>query len=59
MEMGEPSFCSREKDGNPMEEMENHILILTVNDLKQGPRSLKKLWFGRPGIGVRANFYQA
>lgn len=42
-ETGNHLFVVVEKDGKPLEEIENRILILTTSDLKQGARNMKHL----------------
>lgn len=42
-ETGNHLYVVVEKDGEPMEKIENRILILTTSDLKQGARNMKHL----------------
>ena len=42
-ETGNHLFVVVEKDGMPLEDIENRILILTTSDLKQGARNMKHL----------------
>ncbi len=42
-ETGNHLFIVVDKDGKPIEEIENRILILTTSDLKQGARNMKHL----------------
>ena len=42
-ETGNHLFIVVEKDGKPMEEIENRILLLTTSDLKSGTRNIKNL----------------